>query len=334
MNRAMKKTVATIRDVAAAAGVSTATVSKFVNGTQRFSSAVEARLSSTIEELGYRSNPMAQSMITGRTKAIGLSVLDIANPHYASVVKGANRVAQAHGYTVLLVDTEETPERERQLLEALSRRVDGMIVYSRTPEEELDWLLALDRPSVFFGRPDHIGLPSVASDDQLGAFMVTRHLVAQGHKRVGYLGYANSRRNPERMAGVREALAAQDLELSVFEAEAPVSGAGEKLCSSIMLGRQPLDALVCFNDLLALGFMKAAQTLGFRVPEDISVVGFDNIQFGSFASPALTSVDLNSEQMGAAAMQKLLASIEGQEVESLTVVNAQLVLRASTATRP
>lgn len=334
MNRAMKKTVATIRDVAAAAGVSTATVSKFVNGTQRFSPAVEARLSSTIEELGYRSNPMAQSMITGRTKAIGLSVLDIANPHYASVVKGANRVAQAHGYTVLLVDTEETPERERQLLEALSRRVDGMIVYSRTPEEELDWLLALDRPSVFFGRPDRIGLPSVASDDQLGAFMVTRHLVAQGHQRVGYLGYANSRRNPERMAGVREALAAQDLELCVFEADAPVSGAGEKLCSSIMLGRQPLDALVCFNDLLALGFMKAAQTLGFRVPDDISVVGFDNIQFGSFASPALTSVDLNSEKMGAAAMRKLLASIEGQEVEPLTVVNAQLVLRASTATRP
>jgi len=330
----MKKNVATIRDVAAAAGVSTATVSKFVNGTQRFSLAVEARLASTIEQLGYRSNPMAQSMITGRTKAIGLSVLDIANPHYASVVKGANRVAQAHGYTVLLVDTEETPERERHLLEALSRRVDGMIVYSRTPEEELDWLLALDRPSVFFGRPDRIGLPSVASDDQLGAFMVTRHLVAQGHQRVGYLGYANSRRNPERMAGVREALAAQDLELSVFEADAPVSGAGEKLCSSIMLGRQPLDALVCFNDLLALGFMKAAQSLGFRVPEDISVVGFDNIQFGSFASPALTSVDLNSEQMGAAAMQKLLASIEGQEVEPLTVVNAQLVLRASTATRP
>ncbi|KQZ44947.1 LacI family DNA-binding transcriptional regulator [Duganella sp. Root1480D1] len=329
----MKKNVATIRDVAAAAGVSTATVSKFVNGAQRFSPAVEARLTSVIEELGYRSNPMAQSMITGRTKAIGLSVLDITNPHYASVVKGANRVAQAHGYTLLLVDTEETPERERQLLEALSRRVDGMIVYSRTPEEELSWLLALDRPSVFFGRPDVIELPSVASDDQLGAFMVTRHLLAQGHKRVGYLGFSNSRRNPERMAGVREALAAQGLELAVFEAEAPTSSAGEKQCSSIMLGRQPLDALVCFNDLLALGFMKAAQTLGFRVPEDISVVGFDNIQFGNFASPALTSVDLNSEQMGAAAMEKLLASIEGHAVEPLTVVNAQLVLRASTATR-
>ncbi len=329
----MKKNVATIRDVAAAAGVSTATASKFVNGAQRFSPTVEARLASVIGELGYRSNPMAQSMITGRTKAIGLSVLDITNPHYASVVKGANRVAQAHGYTLLLVDTEETPERERQLLEALSRRVDGMIVYSRTPEEELGWLLALDRPSVFFGRPDAIKLPSVASDDQLGAFMVTRHLLAQGHKRVGYMGFANSKRNPERMAGVREALAAQGLELSVFEAEAPTSAAGEKLCSSIVLGRQAPDALVCFNDLLALGFMKAAQTLGFRVPDDISVVGFDNIQFGSFASPALTSVDLNSEQMGAAAMAKLLASIEGQEVEPLTVIGAQLMLRASTTAR-
>ncbi|WP_028104226.1 LacI family DNA-binding transcriptional regulator [Pseudoduganella violaceinigra] len=329
----MKKSVATIRDVAAAAGVSTATVSKFVNATQRFSPAVEARISSVIEELGYRSNPMAQSMITGRTKAIGLSVLDITNPHYASVVKGANRVAQDHGYTLLLVDTEETPERERQLLEALSRRVDGMIVYSRTPEEELGWLLALDRPAVFFGRPDLIKLPAVASDDQLGAYMVTRHLLSQGHQRYAYMGFSNSRRDRERMAGVREALDAQGLELNVFDAEAPTAAAGEKLCSAILLGRQPPDALVCFNDLLALGFMKAAQVLGFRVPEDISVVGFDNIQFGSFASPALTSVDLHSEHMGAAAMRKLIATIEGNQAEALTVINAQLVLRASTAAR-
>jgi LacI family transcriptional regulator len=329
----MKKSVATIRDVAAAAGVSTATVSKFVNGTQRFSPAVEARISSVIAELGYRSNPMAQSMITGRTKAIGLSVLDIANPHFTSVLKGANRVAQAHGYTVLLVDTEETPERERHLLEALSRRVDGMIVYSRTPEEDLDWLLALDRPSVYFGRPERLKLPSVASDDQLGGFIVARHLLTQGHRRIAYLGFSRSRRDRERLAGVREALAAQGLPLAVFDGEAPSAEAGERVCSSILLGRQPPDALVCYNDLLALGFMKAAQTLGFGVPDDISVAGFDNIAYGSYATPALTSVDLQSERMGATAMQKLLASIDGQEVEPLTVVNAQLVLRTSTAAR-
>jgi LacI family transcriptional regulator len=329
----MKKNVATIRDVAAAAGVSTATVSKFVNGTQRFSPAVEARLASVIAQLGYRSNPMAQSMITGRTRAIGLSVLDIANPHFTSVLKGANRVAQAHGYTVLLVDTEETPERERQLLEALSRRVDGMIVYSRTPEAEMDWLLALDRPSVYFGRPERLRLPAVASDDQLGGYMVARHLLTQGHWRIAYLGFSRSRRDPERLAGVREALAAQGQELLVFDADAPSAEAGERICSSVLLGRQPPDALVCYNDLLALGFMKAAQTLGFRVPFDISVAGFDNIAYGHYATPALTSVDLQSERMGAAAMQKLLASIDEQEVEPLTVVNAQLVLRDSTAAR-
>ena len=115
----MKKTVSTIRDVAAAAGVSTATVSKFINGTQRFSPAVEAKIEQSIKQLGYRSNPMAQSMITGKTKTVGLAVLDIANPHFSSIVKGANRIAQSHGYTLLLVDTEENPGRERQLLEAL-----------------------------------------------------------------------------------------------------------------------------------------------------------------------------------------------------------------------
>lgn len=329
----MKKSVATIRDVAAAAGVSTATVSKFVNATQRFSPAVEARIASVIEELGYRSNPLAQSMITGRTKAIGLSVLDIANPHFTSVVKGANRVAQAHGYTVLLVDTEETPGRERQLLEALSRRVDGMIVYSRTPEREMDWLLALNRPAVYFGRPDYLQLPAVASDDQLAAYMVARHLLTQGHRRIAYLSFAPSLRDRERMAGVREALAAQGMELTVFESDAPTPAAGEKACSAVLLGREPPDALVCYNDLTALGFLKAAQVLGFDVPRDISVVGFDNIQYGGFTTPALTSVDLQSERMGAVAMQKLLATIDGQQVEPLTVIDAQLVLRGSTINR-
>src|SRR4051812_36014514 len=173
----MKIKAPTIRDVANAAGVSTATVSKYVNNAQRFSPAVEATIKAVIEELGYRSNPLAQSMITGRTKTIGLSVLDISNPHFTSIVKGANRIAQEHGYTVLLVDTDENPQRERPLLEALSRRVDGMIVFSRMPEEEMEWMVKLDKPLVFFGRLEHLKLPSVGSDDHRGAYMITQHLV-------------------------------------------------------------------------------------------------------------------------------------------------------------
>jgi LacI family transcriptional regulator len=329
----MKKNVPTIRDVAAAAGVSTATVSKFMNGTQRFSPAVEAKVSKVIAELGYKSNPLAQSMITGRTRTVGLSVLDVANPHFTSIVKGANRVALQHGYTLLLVDTEENPGRERPLLEALSRRVDGMIVFSRMQEKEMDWMVALDKPLVFFGRLAHLALPHVASDDHRGAYMVTRHLVTLGHKRIAYLGFSKSRRDEERMGGIKECLAAHGLELSVFDGSAPSALEGERICSSIMLGSEHPDALICYNDLMALGFMKAAQILGFKLPADISVAGFDNIQFGNYTSPPLTTVDLQSERMGAAAMEKLLDTIEGKPISAFTMIEPQLILRSSTINR-
>jgi LacI family transcriptional regulator len=329
----MKKNISTIRDVAAAAGVSTATVSKYVNGAQRFSPAVEATIKAVIEQLGYRSNPLAQSMITGRTKTIGLSVLDVSNPHFTSIVKGANRVAQAHGYTLLLVDTDENPGRERPLLEALSRRVDGMIVFSRMPEEELEWMVALDKPLVFFGRLSHLKLPSVGSDDHRGAYMITQHLVALGHKRVGYLGFSKSRRDAERMGGIRACLDAHKLPLQVYDCNAPSAPEGERMSSPIMLGAEHPDALICYNDMMAMGFMKEAQTLGFRVPADISVAGFDNILFGRYSSPALTTVDLQSERMGVAAMEKLLSTIAGDAAIDFTMIEPQLILRASTASR-
>ncbi|PWF55266.1 LacI family DNA-binding transcriptional regulator [Massilia glaciei] len=329
----MKKSIPTIRDVAAAAGVSTATVSKYVNGAQRFSPAVEATIKQVIEQLGYRSNPLAQSMITGRTKTIGLSVLDISNPHFTSIVKGANRVALEHGYTLLLVDTDENAARERALLEALSRRVDGMLVFSRMPEQEMEWMVDMQKPLVFFGRLTLLQLPCVGSDDRRGAYMITQHLVALGHERIAYMGFSRSRRDEERMGGIRECLASHQLELTVYDCNAPTAAEGERLSSAIMLGARHPDAIICYNDLMALGFMKEAQTLGFRVPDDISVAGFDNIQFCRYTSPPLTSVDLQSERMGVAGMTKLLAAIDGDSKVDFTMVEPQLVLRSSTMRR-
>lgn len=329
----MKKSIPTIRDVAAAAGVSTATVSKYVNGAQRFSPAVEATIKKVIEELGYRSNPLAQSMITGRTKTIGLSVLDISNPHFTSIVKGANRVAIEHGYTLLLVDTDENAARERSLLEALSRRVDGMLVFSRMPEVEMEWMMDLQKPLVFFGRLAHLKLPSVGSDDRRGAYMVTQHLVALGHKHIAYMGFSRSRRDEERMAGILDCLKTHKLDLVTYDCDAPTALEGERISSSIMLGARHPDSIICYNDLMALGFMKEAQTLGFSVPDDISVAGFDNIQFGRYTSPPLTTVDLQSERMGVAGMGKLLAAIEGDTSVDFTMVEPQLILRSSTIRR-
>ena len=329
----MKKTLPTLRDVAAAAGVSTATVSKLINGAQRFSPQVEADIRAAITQLGYRSNPHAQSMSTGRSKTIGLSVLDIANPHFTSIVKGANRVALASGYTLLLVDTEEDPGRERPLLEALSGRVDGMIVFSRAREVELEWLADLGKPLVFFGRLARLAMPWVAGDEQRGAAMLARHLVTLGHRDIAYLGFAASRRDEERMGSISACLATHGLDLAVHLGEAPSAAEGERWCASIMLGESHPDALICYNDLMALGFMKAAQALGFRVPADISVAGFDNIEFGRYTTPALTSVDMQSERMGAAAMQQLLAAIDGDGAAPSTVIEPLLVPRASTQQR-
>lgn len=325
----MKSKLPTIRDVATAAGVSTATVSKYVNGAQRFSPAVEATIKSVIDELGYRSNPLAQSMITGRTKTIGLSVLDVSNPHFTSIVKGANRVALEHGYTLLLVDIDETPSRERTLLEALSRRVDGMLVFSRLPEQDMEWMVKLDKPLVFFGRLTHLKLPCVGSDDSRGGYMMAQHLVAMGHKRVAYMGFSRSRRDEERMGGIRACLESHGLPLLTYDGSAPTALEGERMSSSIMLGAQHPDAIVCYNDLMALGFMKEVQTLGFRVPEDISVAGFDNIQFGRYTAPPLTTVDLQSEQMGVVGMNKLLAAIAGDDSVDFTMIEPQLILRSS-----
>lgn len=328
-----KKKPPTIRDVAAAAGVSTATVSKFINGTKRFSPAVEAQIQQVIESLGYCSNPLAQSMITGRTRSIGIVILDISNPHFTSLVKGANRVALEHGYNLLFVDTEEQLARERPLVEALSRRVDGLLLYSRLPEAELDWLLQLNKPMVYFGRLQRLPLPAVTSDDHSGAYMLTQYLVGQGHRRIAYLGFPKSHRSDERRSGVVAALQGSGLSVVDFVAHAPTAAEGERLCASIMLSGERPDALICYNDLIALGFMKEAQTMGFRLPADISVSGFDNIPYGRYAFPPLTSIDQKSEEMGEVAMQRLLDEIDGREGKALTVVEPQLILRASTAAR-
>ena len=329
----MKKNVATIRDVAAAAGVSTATVSKFVNGAQRFSPAVEATIKEVIARLGYRSNPLAQSMITGRTRSIGLSILDINNPHFTSIVKGANRVALAHNYTLLLVDTEENADRERPLIEALSRRVDGLILFSRMVESEMDWLMDLGKPLVYFGRPTRLPLQWVSSDDTRGAAMLARHLLSLGHRRFAYLRFARARRDHDRLDAIRACLAEHDLDLTVYEGGTPTSAEGERVCSAILLGGNPPDALICYNDLMALGFMKAAQTLGFSLPDDLSVAAFDNISYGQYTSPALTTVDMQSERMGAAAMEKLIAAIDGKPEPETGMIEPQLILRTSTSRR-
>jgi LacI family transcriptional regulator len=324
----------TIRDVAARAGVSIATVSKFINATQRFTAGVERKVQAAIDELEYHSNPLARSMITGKTGSVGVAILDIGNPHFTNIVKGANRVALEHGYSLLFVDTEESQAREDELLAALSRRVDGLIVSTRMPEEQLDRVLRFGKPVVFSGRPAPEGFPSIGIDAYAAAYMIGELLVKQGHRDIAYLGFAPARPDMERMRGLTECLKAHGLPLTRYEVRGPTIVEGEGACSSIVLRKDRPDAVVCYNDLVAIGFMGAARALGISIPEDMSVVGVDNIPFGRFTSPALTTVDTQSELLGEEGMRLLIRQIAGENPAAGHVkIEPRLVMRDSTRVR-
>ncbi|GAA5164226.1 LacI family DNA-binding transcriptional regulator [Viridibacterium curvum] len=328
----MTKRPPTIKDVAAAAGVSIATVSKFINGQQRFSPGVEARVTETIATLGYRLNQQARSMVTGRTRTLGLAILDVRNPHFANIVKGANRVALAHDYNLLVVDLEEQTSHERHLLEALSGRVDGLIVSSRVPDEAISWLSDLGKPVIFFGNLQREGVHCVRTDGHRAASMLGRHLVGNGRKKIAYLGFTKARWNAEREAGLREAVAEAGLSLITHSVDWPTLDGGQQACSSLLFGAERPDAVVAYNDLVAIGFMHEAQALGVNVPVDVAVAGFDDIPVARFMQPALTTVNMRSEEQGEAAMTRLLAILSGKaEASGDQLFEPRLVPRASTA---
>lgn len=321
----------TIRDVAAAAGVSTATVSKFMNGLQRFTPEVEQRLNEVIAQLGYRLNQQARSMVTGQTRSLGLAVQDVRNPHFANIIKGANRVALERDYNLLVVDVQERAEHERHLLEALSGRVDGLIVSSRLPDESLQWLSELGKPVVFFGRRDAPGIRCVRTDGHRAASMLGRHLVETGRRRIAYLGFPVARWDGERLAGLSEALQEAGLKVQQHAVEAPTMAGGQAEAASLLMAGQRPDAVVCYNDLVAIGLMHEAQSLGLRVPEDVAIAGFDDVPVAAFMQPALTTVNMRSEEQGEAAMRLLLETLSGDGAASDILLEPRLVPRASTA---
>jgi LacI family transcriptional regulator len=327
---------ATIRHVAEAANVSTATVSKFINGGQRFTREVEARIERAIKDLGYSSNPAARSMITGQTGNVGIVILDIRNPHFTSLVKGASRVAAEAGLNLLMADAAESRAPELAVLQALSRRVDGLIVSARLPEPVVEWLHKSGKPVVFFGgAPSQPGFHSVGCDNHQSAFMLGKHLRDLGHRRISFVGFSAARWSGERWRGLQEAFAGTDGALRLYDVPAPSSEEGERIASSVLLNRDACDAVVAFNDLIALGLLNEARAMGIQVPTQLSIAGFDNITYGRYVTPALTSVDMASEGTGEVAMRRLVRIIAGDSFDPAghETLSSRVVIRESTAAR-
>ena len=320
----------TIKDVAHKANVSLSTVSKVINHNKRFSKEVEARVWKAVQELQFSPNPTAQSMITGRTNTIGVVILDIANPYFASIVKGASQEAAAHQFTVLLGDADESPEREKHLLEVFAKRSDGIILAgSRQPDAAL-LELALHKPLVVVGRVPGQPVCSIISNEYEIAFQLTKHLVTTGRKSIAYLAGPPFWTNQQRRQGYLDALEQAQLNSLEVAASTPTLDGGAAVAGQLLLGTQPIDALLAYNDLLALGFMSAAKQLGFSIPEDVAVAGIGDIPYAAQSNPSLTTATVPSLELGRTAMRLLRQQLFGLSLPLEPVVLAsRLQVRAS-----
>ena len=326
----------TIYDVARLAGVSTATVSRALNGTGRIAPATSAAIDAAVRQLGYHPNTVARSLVTKSTQTIALLLPDIANPFYAALVSGIQQRALAAGSTMLLCTTEGDPKREEQYLSLLrAKQVDGVLVDGLVlPPERVADFVREGLPIVCLDRDiDSTSVPLVQVDNRLGARLATEHLLSLGHTRIAHVaGAPGLRISDERVNGYRDALAATAVEPDpALVAVGSFTEEGGYEATRTLLAATTLTAVFAANDLSALGVMHAIVESGRRVPDHVSVVGFDDLRLAAHTTPPLTTVHQPAFEIAQRATQLLLDLAGGRDVpQRLHLLEPGLVVRGST----
>jgi LacI family transcriptional regulator len=326
----------TMSDVAREAGVSLMTVSRVVNDKGEISAATRQRVLNVIERLDYRPSGIARGLATQRTHTLGLIVPDIANPFFSDVARGAEHEAYAQGYNVFLCNTDENTQRELSVLQSLEeKRVDGVVLCSsRLGPGELRAALAHHSAVVLVNLrldEDHVG--AVLVDDRSGGQMATQHLLQTGHRAVGFLaGPPASQSGRQRDKGYRAALAAAGLLYNpdwVRHCSPGVEG-GQKVARELLTAHPELTALFCYNDLVAIGALQACADLERQVPDDLTVVGFDDIPLAALVTPPLTTCRVPRYELGVRSMNLLLNHIKGCPGDCREIsLQPELIVRAS-----
>jgi LacI family transcriptional regulator len=326
----------TIQDVAAAAGVSRQTVSRAINNRGEIRPETRAEILRVAEEMDYRPSSIARGLATQHTGTLGLVVPDVANPFFSEVARGAEHEAYAAGYSVFLCDTNEDPQREIAVLGSLEeQRVDGVLLCSsRLDEQNLTAALTHHAAVVLFNRylnGSNVGM--VLIDDEWGGRMATEHLLAAGRRTVGYLaGPIASHSGQQRANGYRHAMTAAQIDVPATWIQhcAPTVEGGYSAAHTLLNAYPHINALFCYNDLVAVGALKTCLELGKCIPNDIAIIGFDDIPLAALVTPPLTTCHVPRYDLGGQSMRLLLERIEGctdscREV----VVRPELVIRAS-----
>lgn len=323
-------------DVAREAGVSLMTVSRVVNHKEGISPATRQRVQAIIDRLGYRPSDIARSLVTDRTGTIGLVVIDNANPFFSEVARGVEHVAYAEGYNVFLCNTEEAPQRELAVLRSLEvKRVDGLVLCSSRLDEAQLYSVLENYPAVVLVNRqfDHQRFGSIRSNDYAGARQMVTHLLARGHRAIGILaGPVNSASGTERTAAYRDVLEAVGLPYCADRLRhcLPFVESGQRAALDLLREQPDLTALVCHNDLSAVGAVLACAELGIRVPDDLAITGFDDIPLASWVTPTLTTCRIPLYDMGMRAMRLLLDQINHLDDHCRhLVIEPELIIRAS-----
>jgi DNA-binding LacI/PurR family transcriptional regulator len=330
-----------IKDIARAAEVSHSTVSRALSDSSLVSADTKLRIQRLAHEMGYVPDAQARSLVMGRTRTIGVVVTTITDPFIAEVVQSIETTAHQHSYSVILASSKAEPELEIAAVEMLhSKRVDGVVVTSSRVG------------ALYQAHLDHLGVPvvllnshshesgsytlSINVDNRHGGFLATDHLIKLGHRRIAYItGPANHSDDLDRLVGYREALASAGVPFdpALIIAGTGEIGGGERALLRLLALDPPPSAAFCYNDMTAIGLLRAARSRDLCVPGDLALVGFDDIPFASYVQPPLTTVAQPKPEMGKRAVEMVLAFLEdgtdGFDAVSDIVVQGELIVRGS-----
>lgn len=326
-----------IKEVAEHAGVSVGTVSNVLNRPEIVATATRQRVQESIQALGFVRNEAARHLRAGRSRTVGLIVLDVANPFFTDIAEGAESCAQEHETLVMLCNSKTDRDREINHLDQLEQqRVLGILI---TPldgnDPRLTDLAARGTPVVLVDRTTDRGLCSVSVDDQLGGRLAGTHLIEAGHRRIAFIGGPFAMQQvSDRMAGITTTVKqARGVKLQCYEVD--VMGVNQGRAIGEQIARLPArsrpTAAFLANDLLALGFLQAMAVAGLRVPDDMAIVGYDDIDFARAAAVPLTSIRQPAELLGRSAMELLQEEVESADGHRhrQVIFQPELIVRAS-----
>ncbi len=324
----------TLKDIAKEAGVSYATVSRALSGHPEVNKITRKKIIKIAEKMGYQPNAIAQGLVKNETKTIGLIIPDITNPFFPAIARGVEEAAIEKGYSTFLCNTNWNKNIEKKYLNVLiQKQVDGLIL---TPSSEstthLKFIEELSPPKVFINKIINNSDTSIIIDNIKGAYQAVEHLINKGHKKIAYIGGEKySTANKERLRGYKKAMQQNDLPVNndYVKMKGFNRDSGYFIMKEMLLGESfEITAVFSANDMLALGVIQAIRESNLKIPEDIAIVGFDDIEFASLPEIQLTTVSQPKYQMGQIAFDVLYEKLKGQKAnERRIILEPSLVIR-------